>query len=80
MHVSTFWLNLTCGMTLQGVQQSKLATAFGPEHAEDGGEGTSGKAARVQIGDALVALLESHRSHRLALLRRLFNDTPRILC
>jgi hypothetical protein len=67
-------------MTVQGVQQSKLATAFGPEHAEDEGEGASGKSARVQIGDALVALLESHRSHRSALLSGLFHDTPRILC
>ena len=64
VHVSASWLTLTCGMIVQGVQQSKLATAFGPEHAEDEGEDASGMSARVQIGDALVALLESHRSHR----------------
>ena len=53
------------GDGLQGVQQSKLADAFGPEGEElQGNEGTPGKAERVQIGDALVALLESHRKHR----------------
>ena len=53
------------GGDLQGVQQSKLAEAFGPEGEElQGNEGTPGKAERVQIGDALVALLESHRKHR----------------
>ena len=52
-------------MVLQGVQQSKLAEAFGPEGEESqGNEGTPGKAERMQIGDALVALLESHRKHR----------------
>ena len=50
---------------LQGVQQSKLAEAFGPEDEEPQGDnGTPGKAERVQIGNALVALLESHRKHR----------------
>lgn len=51
---------------MQGVQQSKLAEAFGPEPE---GEDTprKGKAARVQIGNALVALLESHRKQRQAL-------------
>ena len=55
---------------MQGLQQSKLAAAFGPEQTEDVGEdmgeGTPGKAARVEIGNALVALLESHRKHRQA--------------
>ena len=55
------------GDGLQGVQQSKLAEAFGPEGEElQGNEGTPGKAERVQIGDALVALLESHRKHRFS--------------
>ena len=53
---------------MQGVQQSQLAAAFGPENAESEGEDTPGKAARVQIGNALVALLESHRKHRQASL------------
>lgn len=80
VHVSACWLTLTCGMTVQGVQQSKLATAFGPEHAEDEREDASGMSARVQIGDALVALLDSHRSHRSALLSGLFHDTLPASC
>ena len=52
-------------LDLQGVQNSRLAEAFGPEDEEpQGNEGAPGRADRVQIGDALVALLESHRKHR----------------
>ena len=45
---------------------SALAAAFGPEE-EEGGAGDDGAAAalaRIQVGDALVALLERHRSYR----------------
>ena len=45
---------------------SALAAAFGPEEEEGSAEDDSAAAAlaRIQVGDALVALLERHRSYR----------------
>ena len=64
---------------MQGVQQSQLAAAFGLEDAESEGEETPGKAARVQIGNALVSLLESHRKHRQASFSMLRVHCPHLL-
>ena len=44
---------------------SQLALAFGPELEEDDHEASAAAAqARIQVGDALVSLLERHRSYR----------------
>ncbi len=52
---------------------SSLASAFGPEPEEEDSEEENAAAAaaatRIQIGDALVALLERHRSHRCGAIR-----------
>jgi hypothetical protein len=59
---------------------SSLAAAFGPEpeeqDSEEGSAAAAAAATRIQIGDALVALLERHRSHRCGASRVRVSGAP----
>ncbi len=47
-----------------GLETSALAGAFGPERGAEEQRSDLAVAARIQVGDALVALLDCHRMHR----------------
>lgn len=63
-----------------GLEASSLAAAFGPEPRPDQAPARAGVSARIQVGDALVSLLEHHRKHRRALLPRPSLPFLPILC
>lgn len=46
------------------LETSALAAAFGPERGFEERQSDLAVTARIQVGDALVALLEGHRQHR----------------
>jgi hypothetical protein len=52
------------GVLPEGLEASRLAAAFGPEPRADEAPQPDGVSARIQVGDALVALLEHHHKHR----------------
>ncbi len=52
------------GALPEGLEASGLAAAFGPEPRADEAPQPDGVSARIQVGDALVALLEHHHKHR----------------
>lgn len=52
------------GALPEELEASGLAAAFGPEPCADEAPGPKGVSARIQVGDALVSLLEHHHKHR----------------
>ncbi|BDA49930.1 hypothetical protein COCOBI_15-0580 [Coccomyxa sp. Obi] len=54
------------GALPEELEASGLAAAFGPEPCADEAPEPRGVSARIQVGDALVSLLEHHHKHRYA--------------
>lgn len=52
------------GSLPEELEASGLAAAFGPEPCADEAPEPKGVSARIQVGDALVSLLEHHHKHR----------------